>query len=65
VTGFVIGTGDASYRYSAGSAAGGPTRGQAFNIPLKITAALNKGSELQVAKDTPLNGQAVFTINYQ
>ena len=52
--------------FSAGtSPAAGATAGRAFYFPMRITAALNYGSRLQVAEDTPLNGQAVFTINYQ
>ncbi|GCB06825.1 DUF1120 domain-containing protein [Ralstonia sp. SET104] len=42
-----------------------PVSGTNFIIPMTVQAVLNKGSELQVASDTPLNGQAVFTINYQ
>ena len=42
-----------------------PVAGAEFNFPLKVTAALNYGSRLQVAQDTPLNGQAVFSIRYQ
>ena len=42
-----------------------PIAGKNFRFPMTITAALNKGSALQVAQDTPLNGQAVFTINYE
>ena len=49
---------------SAGSGAT-PTTGTRFNFGLKIRAALNTGMALQVAQDTPLNGQAVFSINYQ
>ena len=52
--------------FSAGtSAAAGATAGRAFYFPMRITAALNYGSRLQVAQDTPFNGQAVFAINYQ
>ncbi len=42
-----------------------PVTGTAFQFPLRVTAALNYGSRLQVASDTKLNGQAVFSINYQ
>lgn len=41
------------------------TSGTSFSFPLSIKAALNVGSELQVAQDTKLNGEAVFSINYQ
>lgn len=41
------------------------TAGTSFSFPLTIKAALNLGSELQVAQDTKLNGAAVFSINYQ
>ena len=51
--------------YSAGTSGTQIARGTQFNFPMTIKAALNKGSALQVAQDTPLNGQAVFTINYQ
>ena len=42
-----------------------PVTGRAFTFPLKVTAALNTASSLQVAQDTRLNGQAVFAISYQ
>jgi hypothetical protein len=51
--------------YSAGISGTQIARGTKFSFPMTIKAALNKGSELQVASDTPLNGQAVFTVNYQ
>ena len=51
--------------FSAGSDVRTPVNGQVFKFPMTIKASMNKGSELQVAQDTPLNGQAVFTINYQ
>ena len=52
--------------YSAGRDNGAVVAtGMNFIYPLEITAALNKGSALQVAQDTPLNGQAVFTIRYE
>ena len=51
--------------FAVGGAVAGPVRGSIFYIPMRITAALNKGSALQVAQDTPFNGQAVFAINYQ
>jgi len=47
------------------SVAAGPTKGKVYKIPLTIRAGLNKGSVLQVASETPLNGQAALTINYQ
>ncbi|WP_296224484.1 DUF1120 domain-containing protein [Ralstonia sp. UBA689] len=39
--------------------------GKSFKFPLKINAALNLGSELQVAQDTRINGEAVFSIKYE
>lgn len=42
-----------------------PVLGRMFRFPLRVTAALNTGTELQVAEDTELNGQAVFAISYQ
>ena len=39
--------------------------GRSLIFPMRITAAFNKGSVLQVAQDSPLNGQAVFTIKYR
>ena len=39
--------------------------GRSLIFPMRVTAALNKGSVLQVAQDTQLNGQAVFSINYR
>ena len=50
--------------FTAGSGATAST-GRTFVFPMRVTAALNYGSHLQVAQDTPLNGQAIFTINYQ
>ena len=60
----------ANMDYNAGALVTGgygttPVQGTAFKFPMTIKAALNKGSALQVAQDTPLNGQDVFTINYQ
>ena len=55
----------ASHRYTAGSSVSTPALGQQFRFSLDVTAALNHGSRLQVAQDTPLNGQLVFAINYQ
>ncbi len=40
-------------------------RGKVFRFPLRVVAALNLDSRLQVVEDTPLNGQAVFSISYQ
>ena len=51
--------------FSVGANTTSQAAGQTFKFPLIITAALNYGSRLQVAQDTPLNGQAVFSINYQ
>ncbi|WP_124384413.1 DUF1120 domain-containing protein [Ralstonia sp. SET104] len=51
--------------FSAGSNTTTQIAGNVFNFPLEVVAGLNTGSALQVASDTPLNGQAVFTINYQ
>ena len=51
-------------QYSAANSAT-PVTGTSFRFPLRITAALNYGSNLQVAEDTPLNGQALFTIIYE
>ncbi|WP_296224485.1 DUF1120 domain-containing protein [Ralstonia sp. UBA689] len=42
-----------------------PVAGKEFIFPLQINAALNHGARLQVAQDVKLNGQAVFTINYE
>lgn len=56
---------DPSMTFSAGVAGGAATAGTEFVFPLRITAALNYGSRLQVAADTPLNGQIVFAITYQ
>ena len=42
-----------------------PALGKSFRFPLRITAALNTGTALQVDDDTELNGQAVFAIGYQ
>jgi type 1 fimbria pilin len=50
--------------FTAGTGSTAST-GTSFVFPMQITAGLNKGSELQVAQDTPLNGQIMFTINYQ
>ena len=44
---------------------GVPRTASVFRYPLTIKAALNKASALQVVQDTPLNGQAVFKIQYQ
>lgn len=41
------------------------TTGKSFSFPLTIKAALNLGSELQVAQDTRINGEAVFSIKYE
>ena len=51
--------------FAAFSSAGARTSATSFEFPLTIRAALNYGSRLQVAQDTRLNGQAVFSINYQ
>ena len=51
--------------FSVGASTTSQALGQTFKFPLTISAALNYGSRLQVAQDTRLNGQAVFTINYQ
>ena len=55
---------DGATLFTAGSGVT-PVAGAEFNFPLKVTAALNYGSRLQVAQDAPFNGQAVFSINYQ
>ena len=54
-----------SVLYSMGGVLVPPTRGRVFNFPLRIVAALDRGSRLQVAQDTPLNGQLVFSIRYE
>jgi len=56
--------GDGTWSFSGGSTAG-PATGKSFVFPIRVTAALNRGSALQVASDTPLNGQAMFTIKYE
>ena len=52
--------------YSAGTTSTSVIpNGTAYQFPLRIAAALNYGSRLQVADNTRLNGQAVFAISYQ
>lgn len=51
--------------FAAFNTAGVRTTGTRFDFPLTIRAALNNGSRLQVADNTRLNGQAVFSISYQ
>ena len=52
--------------YSAGTSATAViTTGTVFQFPLRVSAALNYGSRLQVADNTTLNGQAIFAISYQ
>ena len=42
-----------------------PAKGKSFRFPLRVTAALNTGTALQVDDDTELNGQALFSIHYE
>ena len=42
-----------------------PITGTNFAFPITVRAALNYGSLLQVAQDTPFNGQTTITIDYQ
>ena len=42
-----------------------PITGTRFVFPVTVQVALNYGSRLQVAQDTPFNGQTTIAINYQ
>ncbi|MFP3890261.1 DUF1120 domain-containing protein [uncultured Ralstonia sp.] len=68
--GYAYGGGEALYNYDfwkdafKPSSDGWTATAKVMTYPLTINASLNKGSELQFAEDTKLNGQAVFNISY-
>ena len=51
--------------FSVGTSTTVQATGRIFRFPLIVKAGLNTGDALQVAQDTLLNGQAVFSIKYQ